>query len=70
MREVVGIGSFCQLTTSCLFTTNSQYEGGGGGGGLDRGVHRCAHSGILEEILCVFDNQVLGCKLSLLIMCQ
>ena len=69
MREVVGIGSFCQLTTSCLFTTISQYEGAGVGG-LDRGVHRCAHSGILEEILCVFDNQVLGCKLSLSIMCQ
>ena len=37
MREVVGIGSFCQLTTSCLFTTNSQYEGGGGGGGGGEG---------------------------------
>ena len=68
MREVVGIGSFCQLTTSCLFTTISQYEGGGGG--LDRGVHRSAHSGLLEEILWVFDNQVLWCKLSLSIMCQ
>ena len=40
------------------------------GGGVDRDVHLCAHSGILEEILCVFDNQVLWCKFSLSIMCQ
>ena len=39
-------------------------------GGGDSGVQCCANSGILEEILCVFDNQVLWRKLSLSIMCH
>ena len=38
--------------------------GGGvvGGGGGDTGVHCYAHSGILEELLSMFDNQVLQFK--------
>ena len=36
------------------------------GGGGDTGVHCCGHSGILEELLSVFDNQVVWfeCRLS------
>ena len=38
------------------------------GAGGDTGVHCCAHSGILEELLSVFDNQVVWfeCCLSIL----
>ena len=43
--------------------------GGGGGGGRDTGVHFCADSGILEELLGVFDNQVLWFECSLSTMC-
>ena len=40
-----------------------------GGGAGDTGVHFCAHSGILEELLGVFDNQVLWFECSLSTMC-
>ena len=40
-----------------------------GGGAGDTGVHFCAHSGILEELLGVFDNQVLWFECSLPTRC-
>ena len=49
-----------------MFTTNSWYGCVCGGGGGATGVHYCSHSGILEELLSVFDNQVVWfeCRLS------
>ena len=40
-------------------------EGGGGG----TGVHGCTHSGILEDLLSVFDNQVVWFECCLSTMC-
>ena len=40
-----------------------------GGGAGDTCVHFCAHSGILEELLGVFDNQVLWFECSLSTRC-
>ena len=40
-----------------------------GGGAGDTGVHFCAHSGILEELLGVLDNQVLWFECSLSTRC-
>ena len=40
------------------------------GGGGDTGVHCCAHSGILEELLSVFDNQVVWFECCLLTLCD
>ena len=40
-----------------------------GGGAGDMCVHFCAHSGILEELLVVFDNQVLWFECSLSTSC-
>ena len=40
-----------------------------GGGAGDTCVHFCAHSGILEELLDVFDHQVLWFECSLSTMC-
>ena len=40
-----------------------------GGGAGDTCVHFCAHSGILKELLGVFDNQVLWFKCSLSTRC-
>ena len=40
------------------------------GGGGDTGVHCCAHSGILEELLSVFDNQVVWFECCLSILCD
>ena len=57
------------LKAICLPQTASMWVcvcGGGGGGGGNTGVHCCGHSGILEELLSVFDNQVVWfeCRLS------
>ena len=40
-----------------------------GGGAGDTDVHVCAHSGILEELLGVFNNQVLWFECSLSTRC-
>ena len=39
------------------------------GGVEDTGVHCCAYSGILEELLSVFENQVLWFECSVSTMC-
>ena len=40
------------------------------GAGGDTGVHCCAHSGILEELLSVFDNQVVWFECCLSTLCD
>ena len=49
-----------QIASMCVCV-----EGGGG----DTGVNSCAHSGILEELLSVFDNQVLWFECCLSTVC-
>ena len=40
------------------------------GAGGDTGVHCCAHSGILEKLLSVFDNQVVWFECCLSTLCD